>query len=442
MKKIASFLILLILSAPAALAQEPEIDPVSQQAADLEAQVRKLDVSSVEGANALLELVELYHDNARGFGLVRAGKAFVKAHRDHPRHKEIMLKLLDGYLILSRNEDVVSTSRQFLEFYGKDAASHRVARHLAEVLERQGKKMDAAKVYEQAWRLSGTKDQKSGFRAVRLFGEMGAGGAKDCGRLALEMLGKLKGRQALELGNYSFERCSHGNWNRKGCIALGEKIIAMNLVRDAGRKAEIHYVVAGHLWGTGQRVNALTHYRKAWDLQKDDEGYLYQLIAVTYDGSGKAAQLKPLVDEGPNDRADALEQRGVNALMDVVLPRFLKTEQRCNLVRRQRGFEDVEGGEAYLVPWPLAGVNPPSAIVPNVGRARLHLNEGQRADVHAFTLRGACRSFRCTRPSRPRDLEVGRTGGRGKSIACSRRQRSPPNRDGRRQRRVDLRTRR
>ena len=297
MKKIASFLILLILSAAAALAQEPEIDPVSQQAADLEAQVRKLDVSSVEGANALLELVELYHENARGFGLVRAGKAFVKAHRDHPRHKEIMLKLLDGYLILSRNEDVVSTSRQFLEFYGKDAASHRVARHLAEVLERQGKKMDAAKVYEQAWRLSGTKDQKSGFRAVRLFGEMGSGGAKDCGRLALEMLGKLKGRQALELGNYSFERCSHGNWNRKGCIALGEKIIAMNLVRDAGRKAEIHYVVAGHLWGTGQRVNALTHYRKAWDLQKDDEGYLYQLIAVTYDGSGKAAQLKPLVDE-------------------------------------------------------------------------------------------------------------------------------------------------
>jgi hypothetical protein len=139
--------------------QEAKIDPVSQQAADLEAQVRKLDTSSVEGANALLELVDLYHGNARGFGLVRAGKTFVKAHRDHPRHKDVMLKLLDGHLILSRNEDIVSTARQFLEFYAKDGSAAQVARHLAEVLERQGKKMDAAEVFEEAWKLSGTKDQ-------------------------------------------------------------------------------------------------------------------------------------------------------------------------------------------------------------------------------------------------------------------------------------------
>ena len=109
--------------------QDAKIDPVSQKAADLEAQVRKLDTSSVEGANALLELVDLYHGNARGFGLVRAGKTFVKTHRDHPRHKEVMLKLLDGHLILSRNEDIVSTSRQFLEFYGKDGAAAQVARN-------------------------------------------------------------------------------------------------------------------------------------------------------------------------------------------------------------------------------------------------------------------------------------------------------------------------
>jgi TolA-binding protein len=277
--------------------QEAEIDPVSQKAADLEAQVRKLDTSSVEGANALLELVDLYHENARGFGLVRAGKTFVKTHRDHPRHKEVMLKLLDGQLILSRNEDIVSTSRQFLEFYGKDRAAAQVALYLAEVLDRQNKKMDAAKVFERAWRLSGTKDQKSGYRAVRLFGESGAGGAKECGRLALEMLDKLKGTPALELGTYAFARCSHGNWDRKGCIALGEKLIRMNLIRDPKRKAEIHYVVAGHLWGTGQRVNAITHYRKAWDQQKDNEIYLNQLITVSYDNMGKAGQLKPLVDD-------------------------------------------------------------------------------------------------------------------------------------------------
>ena len=197
-------------------AQDEGLDKVSKRAADLEAQVRKLDASTVEGANVLLELIDLYHTNARGFGLIRAGKIFVKTHRDHPRHKEIMLKLLDGHLVLSRNEDIVSTARQFLEFYKKDGASQQVARDLGEVLARQNKKMESAKAFEQAWRLSGKKDLDSGYRSVRLFGESGAGGAKDCGRLALEMLNNLNGTPAIELGIYAFGRCSYGNWDRKG----------------------------------------------------------------------------------------------------------------------------------------------------------------------------------------------------------------------------------
>ena len=279
------------------LAQDEGLDKASQRAADLEAQVRKLDASTVEGANVLLELIDLYHSNARGFGLIRAGKTFVKTHRDHPRHKEIMLKLLDGHLVLSRNEDIVSTARQFLEFYEKDGASQQVARDLAEVLARQNKKMESAKAFEQAWRLSGKKDLESGYRSVRLFGESGAGGAKDCGRLALEMLNNLNGTPAIELGIYAFGRCSHGNWDRKGAVAIGEKLIQRNLIRDAERRGYLHYTTAGHLWSTGQRANAVVHYRKAWEQQRDNEAYLRQLIAVLYDSSAKAGQLKPLVDD-------------------------------------------------------------------------------------------------------------------------------------------------
>ncbi|MFP6900970.1 MAG: hypothetical protein VCA36_08500, partial [Opitutales bacterium] len=84
----------LALSVSSNFGQEDTIDEVSRRAADLEGQARKLDASSVEGANTLLTLVDLYHENARAFGLIRAGKAFVKVHRDHPRHKEVMLKLL------------------------------------------------------------------------------------------------------------------------------------------------------------------------------------------------------------------------------------------------------------------------------------------------------------------------------------------------------------
>ena len=287
----------LVLSVSSTSGQNDTIDEVSRRAADLEGQVRKLDSSSVEGANALLELVDLYHGNARAFGLIRAGKAFVKVHRDHPRHKEIMLKLLDGQLMVSRNEDIVSTARQFLEFYDKDAAAAQVARELGEVLERQNKKMEAAKAFERAWRLSGMKDLKNGYRAVRLFGESGAGGARECGRLAGAILDKLNGSAARELGMYAFGRCSHGNWDRKGAIVIGNKLLQRNLVRDPKRRGYLHYYVGEHLWNTGQRVNAVSHYRKAWEQQRDNEPYLRQLIGRVYDSGTKAGQLKPFVDE-------------------------------------------------------------------------------------------------------------------------------------------------
>ncbi|MDE0575597.1 MAG: tetratricopeptide repeat protein [Opitutales bacterium] len=343
----SSSLILLVSSIfVPVFAQDEGLDKVSERAADLEAQVRKLDASTVEGANVLLELIDLYHTNARGFGLIRAGKIFVKTHRDHPRHKEIMLKLLDGHLVLSRNEDIVSTARQFLEFYKKDGASQQVARDLGEVLARQNKKMESAKAFEQAWRLSGKKDLESGYRSVRLFGEFGAGGAKDCGRLALEMLNNLNGTPAIELGIYAFGRCSYGNWNRKGAVAIGEKLIQRNLIRDPERRGYLHYTTAGHLWSTGQRVNAVAHYRKAWEQQRDNEGYLRQLIVVLYDNSAKAGELKPLVDDYkrryPQNRSylgQVLSNLAHTYFRDKQLPPAVTTAAQAIL--HEPGYRDV-----------------------------------------------------------------------------------------------------
>ena len=130
-----------------------------------------------------MELSDLYHENGRAFGMIRTGKTFVKTHKGHPRHKELMLKLLDAYLVTSRNDDIVSTSRQFLEFYGKDAAAPRVARELAVLLNRLGKRDETAKAYEHAWKLAGVKDLNSAFEAVRLYGgNRGAQFAVGCPR--------------------------------------------------------------------------------------------------------------------------------------------------------------------------------------------------------------------------------------------------------------------
>ena len=298
LRSLVSLALFTCCTSGAAFAQEEGLDEVSRKAADLEAQVRKLDVSTVEGANTLLELVDLYHENARGFGLVRAGNVFVKTHRDHPRHKEVMLKLLDGHLILSRSEDVVSSARQFLSFYGKDPAAPQVARELGEVLDRQGKRPEAAQAFEQAWRASGGKDVKSAYRAVKLFGDAGGtANARECGRIALELLDRLNGTPAEALALYAFGRCVHGNWDRKTAAAIGEKLVQRNLVRDPARRAKLHYDVGDSLWNSGQRANALNHYRRAWEQQRESETYLRQLIGRLYDSGAKGNQIKPFVDE-------------------------------------------------------------------------------------------------------------------------------------------------
>ena len=156
----------------------------------------------------------------------------------------------------------------------------------------------------------------------------------------------------------------------------------------------------------------------------------------------RRSNLEGLIDKGSNSSANALKQRGIHAVMGALLFALFETTEGRHVFRRKGRFEDVEGRQAHFVPRPLAGVDPSSAVVPYVGRARLHFGEGQGADLHAITLRGACHSFRCTKPSPPRGREADRIVGRGKPIACSRRRRSRPNRAGRRQRRAGPRRRR
>jgi len=90
------------------------LDPVSRRASELEARLGKVVDHSPEGAEILLELVELYHENGRAFGLVRAGQKFINAQPTHPQHEQVMLRLLDGLRVTSRNEDTIATARQFL----------------------------------------------------------------------------------------------------------------------------------------------------------------------------------------------------------------------------------------------------------------------------------------------------------------------------------------
>ena len=92
-----------------------DIDAVGKQAANLETQLAKLSASSKDAAELQLKLIDLDYENGRPFGLVRTGQTFVSQHSAHPRHKEAMLKLIDGLQAMSRNKELTASIRQFLQ---------------------------------------------------------------------------------------------------------------------------------------------------------------------------------------------------------------------------------------------------------------------------------------------------------------------------------------
>src|SRR5206468_376263 len=92
-------------------------DAVNQAAGKLEAELNNYKEASPEAAVVMLKLVDLYHQEARVFGVVRIGRKFVAAHPSHPQHKDVMLKLIDGLEATTRYPDFVAACRQFLQRY-------------------------------------------------------------------------------------------------------------------------------------------------------------------------------------------------------------------------------------------------------------------------------------------------------------------------------------
>src|SRR5437763_7721270 len=91
-----SALLLFVSASLFAVVQDSDVDPITKQATQLETQLSKSRNTTIEAAELMLKLVDLYHENGRLFGLIRVGQSFVSLHTTHPRHKEAMLKVMDG----------------------------------------------------------------------------------------------------------------------------------------------------------------------------------------------------------------------------------------------------------------------------------------------------------------------------------------------------------
>lgn len=309
----------------------PAVDQaVSREAARLEAELGKYKDSAPEAGETLFKLVELYHGNALGFGLVRAGQRFVAAHPQDPRHPAVMLKLLDGLEVLSRHREFTVIARQFLTRYPQAAECPAIEERLAYTLEKMNEKLQSAEVYRSRWqRQPDINGRPFGVKACELFSAGNGDSIRQGAELAEEMFDKLpKNDFARHIGWRSMSEWRRiSQWAKSNQIGL--KLIASGVLKDPNELREAHRQVAEHFGYIGQYANAAQHLKAARAI-RDDQSLHYSHIERLYNSAVRAGEIEPVIMEYFNkyqerdDRWDRLGLLGHTLVRDGDKPRGLQ----------------------------------------------------------------------------------------------------------------------
>ena len=278
---------------------EKEVDPVTLQASKLEAQLSKMRNTSPEAAEVMLKLIDLYHDSGRVFGLIRVSQSFVALHSTHAKHKDAMLKLMDGLQATARNKELVATSRQFLVRNPKDAACAAVERRLSRLLTKAGDTVGAAAMNEARWHRLGVTDEgrEAGMTAVSQYIALNnADGFTRAAVLGEEMLDKLPasgptttvGWQAVDC----WERVS--NWAKANLAAT--KLLQKSPPAATSYLFELHRRMAENYSRIGQRANAIESLRKALAITPRADVHA-RLVSELHAANAKPPVIEPIVVE-------------------------------------------------------------------------------------------------------------------------------------------------
>jgi TolA-binding protein len=285
-------------AAPAAPA-EPMVDLVGQQAAVLEAELGKFKDTTPEAAEAMVKLVDLYHQDGRLFGLVRIGQQFVGAHPADPRHKAVMLKLIDGQEALSRNKDVSATIRQFLTRYPDQPECVALEVRLADSLIQQDDRLRAGEACRAVWKRQGASEigRRYGAFAMQQF-ELAnnAEGFTQAAELGEAMLDALPpGDYAKQIGHQAFLNYRRiSQWAKSNVV--GTKLLQKGLGGDPETLRQLHLWMHENYVNQSQFANGAASLRQARAI-RDDQYVHYHLINRLYNGQAKPPDLEPLVNE-------------------------------------------------------------------------------------------------------------------------------------------------
>ena len=241
----------------------------ANQAADLEAKLKETAESSPTGAKLMSELIDLYWKNEQVFGLIRTTGKFARTQTENPERAAMMLKLITGYAVTARHEDVIVTGRQFLEIFPKHSLINKVHDRIATAYEHTGRDNLAAAERLVLWQNGGTTDQ--GVNALRLFIQANNGTTyKKASSLAVAMLAKLPAEPLLTgvgfQGMYAAERSEQ--WAEG--LQIAKALVRRNAPLNAITKRELWFKTGRFQSSLGQFENAIQSFRKALTPGHDD----------------------------------------------------------------------------------------------------------------------------------------------------------------------------
>lgn len=299
-------LLVLALSSQAVSAQDAtpgqapsrELTASEKRAADLEAKLRQTLEGSEEGGRVLLELVDLYYKDGQVFGLVRAGKTFVNAQAGHPKHEEVMGKLIEGLAIANRNAELKATILQFVDRYPKSKQAGEFHRMLAQVLEREGQRRDAADHYRASWEKRGKEGLDDAVRAFRLYQDLrSASAATAMGEMALVLLDQLPANTTAGMfGILAVHQTRAYGQQYAFSNEIGRKVLEKKVPLDSEAQWELPHAMGDSYRSEKQYANAIEAYRSSIARGAKSSEVYRNLIRSIYDAQGSHSDLKKAVD--------------------------------------------------------------------------------------------------------------------------------------------------
>ena len=277
-----------------------EIDAISLQATRLEGELGKFKDTSSEAADAMVKLVDLYHQHGRLFGLIRVAGRFVASHPTDTRHNGVLLKLIDGLDAASRHSDFIASARQWLERYPKDPAAADVEIRLAAVLDRKTDRRVSGAAHETVYRRSPASalGRRHAVTAVTQYAAVNNKVVySQAATLAEELLAAFpKGISAEESGWQAVAQWRRGNeWAKSNTAAT--KLLAKGLPTTPTRKRQLYLMMGENYGRLGQWANATDSYAKARALSDSQDVHYLAITALSNNQAAKPAQMAPVVND-------------------------------------------------------------------------------------------------------------------------------------------------